>query len=139
MKSESSRLRQQLFDSKAMVNELETSNKKQQQTIEHLRSQLSQTLPDMAVVQKELAQLQEVHRRQVLVLEYDKKHVCKKLQAQVEQNGRLQSRLNEQLLQLKSAQHEVEDLHFLLEHKTNCSKAGETPSGLRERKRKDTR
>ncbi len=139
MKSESSLLRQQLADSKTTVCELESSNRKHQHTIERLQSQMSQTLPDMATVHKELAQLQEVHKRQVLVLEYDKKQLYKKLQTQVEHNGRLQSRLDEQLLQLKSTQREVEDLHFILEHKSGTSRAVENLSGLRERKRRDTR
>lgn len=51
------------------------------------------------------------------MLEYDKKQLGRELGVQMEHGLQLQKRLDEQLLQLKSAQHEVEDLHSLLEHK----------------------
>ena len=125
LKADATRLRQQCSEFKAAIGDLESSNKKQQNAIEELRSQLSRrssTSPDAAGLKKGMAQLQEDHRRQLLVLEYDKKQASKKLQAQVELNDLLQGRLDEQLLQLKAARREVEDLHCLLKAKrTNNS------------------
>jgi len=121
LKAEASLLRQQSSEFKTAISDLESSNERLQRTIEELRSQLSHqssASPDAASRKKKgVAQLQEDHRRQLLVLEYDKKQASKQLLVQVELNGLLQRRLDEQLLQLKAARHEVEDLHGLLQTK----------------------
>ena len=134
LKLEASHLKQLCTNLEATISELEACNKKQQQAIQQLHSELSQTTPDIAALTEELTQMQEAHHRQVLVLEYDKKQVCKHLEKQVEQNTRLQRRLDEQLLQLKSAQREVEDLHNLLDHKAPHRDTEETQTRRREKK-----
>ena len=117
LKCKVAELQKQLSDSESKRNELKSSHKQQQNNIKQLQAQLSQPSPDLIATRGKLAQLHETHHKQLLVLEYDKKQLGRQLDLQMEHGLQLQKRLDEQLLQLKSAQHEMEDLHTLLEHK----------------------
>ena len=109
-------LQQELSNSESKCSELTASHKQQEHTLKQLQTQLSQP-SDLISLQDELSQLRVSHRKQLLVLEFDKKHLGKQLAVQMEHGLQLQKRLDQQLLQLKSAQHEVDDLQSLLQLK----------------------
>lgn len=116
LKCKVTELQRQLSNSENKVSELKSNHKQQQNTIKQLRVQLSQPSLELTSLQDELTQLHETHHKQMLVMGYDNKQLRKQLAMQVECGVRLQKRVDEQLLQLKSAQREVKDLQSLLEH-----------------------
>ena len=55
------------------------------------------------------------HHKEMLLLQYDNKQLRKQLAHHAETVFQYQKKLDEQLVQLRSAQREVQDLHSLLE------------------------
>lgn len=88
----------------------------QQRLIKDLQVKISHPSSKFEALQRELEQLRDTHQKEVLVMEYDKKELSRQLAIQNEYAHRLQDRLDEQLVQLMSAQREVQDVHSLLEH-----------------------
>lgn len=116
LKHEVSELRQQVSLSENKYAELKASHRSQQLTIRQQQTMLSQPRLEQASMQAEMEQLRRTHHKQMLVMEYDNKHLGRQLAAQSEHILSLQRRLDEQLVQLRSAQREVQDLQSLLEH-----------------------
>lgn len=87
----------------------------QKQVVKELQSRNSRPISELSSLQEEIEQLRKRHHKEMLVLEYDNKHLGKQLAVQTEYSLQLQRQLDEQLLQLKSAQREVEDLHSIVE------------------------
>ena len=96
--------------------ELRASQKQQQLTIRQLQEKLSKAPLEQVSLQAEIDQLHKMHHKEMLVMEYDNKQLGRQLTARTENCVHLQRRLDEQLVQLRSAQREVQDLHSLLEH-----------------------
>ena len=88
----------------------------QQHLIKDLQSKMSHPRSNLEVLQREVEQLRNTHQKEVLVMEYDNKELTRQLAVLTEYAHRLQDRLDEQLVQLMSAQREVQDVHSLLEH-----------------------
>ena len=87
----------------------------QKQLLKELKTKHSKPITELASLQKEIELLQKQHHKEMLTLEYDNQHLGKQLAVQTEYSIQLQRQLDEQLLQLKSAQREVKDLHSLVE------------------------
>lgn len=87
----------------------------QKQIVKELQSRNSKPISELSSLQEEIEQLRKRHHKEMLVLEYANKHLGKQLAVQTEYSLQLQRQLDEQLLQLKSAQREVDDLHSLVE------------------------
>ena len=87
----------------------------QKQLLKQLQSRHTRPVEELTSLQEEIERLRKQHHREMLVLEYDNKQLGKQLAVQTEYSLQLQRQLDEQLLQLKSAQREVEDLHSLVE------------------------
>lgn len=87
----------------------------QKQLLKQLQTRHARPVEELTSLQEEVEQLRKQHHKEMLVLEYDNKQLGKKLAVQTEYSLQLQRQLDEQLLQLKSAQREVEDLHSLAE------------------------
>ena len=87
----------------------------QKQLLKQLQTRHARPVEELTSLQEEVEQLRKQHHKEMLVLEYDNKQLGKKLAVQTEHSLQLQRQLDEQLLQLKSAQREVEDLHSLAE------------------------
>ena len=87
----------------------------QKQIVKELQSRTSKPISELSSLQEEIEQLRKRHHKEMLVLEYDNKHLGKQLAVQTEYSLQLQRQLDEQMLQLKSAQREVYDLHSLVE------------------------
>lgn len=99
----------------------------QKQLLKQLQTKHAKPISELASLQEELERLQKQHHKEMLTLEYDNKRLGKQLAVQTEYSMQLQRQLDEQLLQLKSAQREVEDLHSLVEQMkplTTSSKQG---------------
>lgn len=109
-------LRQQLSCSESKCSELKSIQKHQQSTIKQLQAKLSRPSLEVVSLQAEVERLRKAHHKEMLVLEYDNKQLGRQLAAQTEQMVNSQKRLDEQLVQLRSAQREVQDLHSMLEH-----------------------
>lgn len=95
--------------------ELRSNQKQQQSTIKQLQVKLSKPDTELMALQAEVERLYKAHHKEMLVLEYDNKQLGRQLAAQTEHTVHCQKRLDEQLVQLRSAQREVQDLHFMLE------------------------
>lgn len=108
-------LKQHLSLSESKLAEFKASHKHQQHTIKQLQDKVAQPLLEQVSLQAEVDQLRKTHHREMLVFEHDNKQLGRKLAAQTEHSFHLQKRLDEQLVQLRSAQREVQDLHTLLE------------------------
>ena len=87
----------------------------QKQLLKQLQSRQARPIAELSSLQEQLEQLRKQHHNEMLVMEYDNKSLGKQLAVQTEYSIQLQRQLDEQLLQLKSAQREVEDLHSLVE------------------------
>ena len=87
----------------------------QKQLLKQLQSRQTRPIAELTSLQEQLDQLRKQHHHEMLVMEYDNKSLGKQLAVQTEHSIQLQRQLDEQLLQLKSAQREVEDLHSLVE------------------------
>ena len=87
----------------------------QKQLLKQLQMKHAKPISELASLQDEIEQLQKQHHKEMLTLEHDNKHLGKQLAVQTEYSVQLQRQLDEQLLQLKSAQREVEDLHSLVQ------------------------
>ena len=87
----------------------------QKQLLKKLQMKQAKPISELASLQDEVERLQKQHHKEMLTLEYDNKRLGKQLAVQTEYSIQLQRQLDEQLLQLKSAQREVEDLHSLVE------------------------
>lgn len=108
-------LKQQLSFSESKCSELRSSQKQQQAAMKQLQAKLSKPGMELLSLQAEVERLRKVHHKEMLVLEYDNKQLGRQLAAQTEHAVHYQKRLDEQLVQLRSAQREVQDLHFMLE------------------------
>lgn len=115
-KQKLAQLKQQLSLSDAKCVELKSGQKNQQAVIKQLQSRLSKPHQDLMALQAELEQTRKAHHKELLVLEYDNKQLGRQLAAQTERAIHFQKMLDEQLVQLRSAQREVQDLHFMLEN-----------------------
>lgn len=80
-----------------------------------------------------MEQLRNSHHKQMLVLEYDNKQLSRQLAAQSEHTLLLQKRLDEQLVELRSAQRDVQDLHSLLEHGGQALHRSQSSKGIGKR------
>lgn len=109
-------LKQKLALSESKRVELKASQNQQQLAIQHLQDELSRAPLEQVSLQAEIDQLRKMHHKEMLVMEYDSKQLGRQLATQTENSVHLQRRLDEQLVQLRSAQREVQDLHSLLEH-----------------------
>ena len=120
LKQQLSDTQKQLMTSERKFSEAKSEHKKrnseQQQVIRQLQTKLSRPSPEQLTLQSELEQMQKAHHRQMLVVEYENKQLRKQLGVQSEYSLELQKRLDEQTVQLRSAQREVDDLHSQLEH-----------------------
>ena len=87
----------------------------QKQLLKQLQMKHAKPISELASLQDEIERLQKQHHKEMLTLEHDNKHLGKQLAVQTEYSIQLQRQLDEQLLQLKSAQREVEDLHSLVQ------------------------
>ncbi len=111
---------------------MKANYQQQQLTLKQLQAKLSQPNLELLSLQAEVEQLRKAHHRELLVLEYDNKQLGRHLAAQTEHSHQLQRRLDEQLLQLRTAQRDVQDVHTLLEH-THPHTAGLRTQGKAER------
>ena len=109
-------LKQQLSSSENRCSELKAIQKHHQSTVKQLQAKLSKPSPELMSLQAEMEHLRKVHHKELLVLQYDNKQLRRQLTEQTEQSIVSQARLDEQLVQLRSTQREVQDLHFMLEH-----------------------
>lgn len=124
-----SELRQQLSFSESKCGELKSGQKHQQGIIKQLQARLSKPNSELASLQAEVDRLRKAHHKEMLVLEYDNKQLGRQLAAQTENTIHSQKRLDEQLVQLRSAQREVQDLHFMLEHSQPQAGQGSQKNG----------
>lgn len=115
LKKKVAELKQQLSFSESKCAELRSNQKQQQATVKQLQAKLSKPGMELVSLQTEVERLRKVHHKEMLVLEYDNKQLGRQLAAQTEDVIHYQKRLDEQLVQLRSAQREVQDLHFMLE------------------------
>ena len=109
----------------------------QKQLLKQLQTKHAKPISELASLQEEIERLQKQHHKEMVVLEYDNKRLGKQLAVQTEYSIQLQRQLDEQLLQLKSAQREVDDLHSLVEHLkplTASSKQGTKPASVGSKK-----
>lgn len=108
-------LKQQLSSSENRCSELKAIQRHQQSTIKQLQAKHSKPSPELMSMQAEMEHLRKSHHKEVLVLQYDSKQLRRQLAEHAEQTVASQKQLDEQLLQLQSAQREVQDLHFMME------------------------
>lgn len=87
----------------------------QKQVMKELQSRTARPIAELESLQEEIDRLRSGHHKEMLVLEYDNKELGKQLAAQTEHSLQLQRQLDEQLVQLKTAQREVDDLHSIVE------------------------
>ena len=87
----------------------------QKKLLKQLQMKHAKPISELASLQDEIERLQKQHHKEMFTLEYENKCLGKQLAVQTEYSIQLQRQLDEQLLQLKSAQREVEDLHSLVE------------------------
>lgn len=123
-------LKQQLSSLEERHSELKASHKQQQLTIRQQQARLAVHTPEQLTLQAEMDKLRKCHHKEMLVLEYDNKQLRRQLAGQAEYVLQLQRRLDEQLIHLKAAQREVQDLHSLIE----CGKGGQLPCQVKGRR-----
>lgn len=111
-----SALQRQLTHSESKYGDLKTSHKQLQHTTKQLQARLSQPNLEVASLRAELDQLQRTRQKEKLVSDFDNKQLRRQLEDQASHTLQLQMKLDEQLIQLRSAQREVQDLQSLLEH-----------------------
>lgn len=120
LKQKVSELQQCLAMADEKLSEVKTEYKRRhsehKQLLKQLQTRHAKPISELASLQEEIEQLRKQHHKEMLVFEYDNKQLGKQLAIQTEYSIQLQRQLDEQLLQLKSAQREVEDLHSLMEH-----------------------
>jgi antitoxin component of MazEF toxin-antitoxin module len=116
----------------------------QKQLLKQLQMKHAKPISELASLQDEIERLQKQHHKEMLTLEHDNRHLGKQLAVQTEYSVQLQRQLDEQLLQLKSAQREVEDLHSLVEQMkpltaSSFSRQGAKPVSAHGSKKTDTK
>lgn len=109
-------LKKQLSHSESKYSEVKASYRQQQLIMKQLQARLAQPNMEILGLQAEMERLRKAHHREMLVLEYDNKQLSRHLATQTEHSHQLQRRLDEQHVQLRSAQREVEDMQSLLDH-----------------------
>ena len=114
--------------------EYKQRNSEQQQLIKSLQSRLSNPSPELLALQVEIERLQRTHQEEMIVFECDNQELRKQLSIQAEYCQELQKHLDGQMLQLRTAQREVDDLRQILEHLKPTVLQGS--NGIGERKMK---
>ena len=109
-------LKKQLSHSESKYSEMKASYRQLQLIQKQLQGRLAQPNVEILELRAEIERLRKAHHREMLVLEYDNKQLSRHLATQVEHSHQLQRRLDEQHVQLRMAQREVEDMQSLLDH-----------------------
>lgn len=115
-----SELQQQLRTTEQRLSEIKMEHKRksseQQQLIKQLQTKFSRPSSEQLALRAELEQLGKTHHKEMLVVQYENQQLRKHLTVHSERSLQLQRQLDEQTVQLRSAQREVNDLHSQLQH-----------------------
>ena len=115
LQQKSQELARELANAEKKLQEYKRRNSDNQRLVKDLQSRAPHPAQELEALKKELDEIRAAHHKEVFVMENNNKELRRQLVAQTEYAGVLQKKLDDQMLQLLSAQREVRDIHSTME------------------------
>lgn len=123
-------LSQELAVVEKRLSDYKRKNSDSQRLIKELQSKVPHPTHELEVLKRELEEIRKAHHKELYAIKNSNSELRRQLVVQTDYAGELQKTLDEQMLQLLSAQREVKDIHIILEQlRLSQGKAGLKKNG----------